>query len=148
MHVVEVDNVCLQLMGFPPEHAPHIPPLREVPTVGLSLAEARNPFAYEFRGYFRYKNVYEHLHDSCSGCNWALYYAFREVKGSTWRRLKFQYRGVWRRLDIVMGHAHQMPSGHGKVICLGDCALKFAEEHGLPMARGCPPRAEDILQVL
>jgi hypothetical protein len=77
-----------------------------------------------------------------------LYHAIKAVKRSTWRRLKFQYRGVWRRLDIVMGHAKVLPPGHGKVICLGDCAQQFAEEHGLPMVRGCPPGAEDVLKLL
>ncbi|MBC7233717.1 MAG: DUF362 domain-containing protein [Chloroflexi bacterium] len=146
--LIEVDNVCRQLMGFPPEHAPHIPPLPSVETVGLSIEEAQRPFAFDYQGYFVYKNVYEHIHDSCSGCNWVLYYAFKAVKSNHWRQLKFLYRGVWRRLDIVMGHASQLPAGHGKVICMGDCARQFAEEHGLPLARGCPPKVEDVLRLL
>lgn len=147
-NVVEVDNVCLQLMSFPPEHASHIPPLREVATVGLSIAEARKPFAYEYAGYFRYKNVYEHVNNSCSGCNWTLYYALKGVKRSFWRRLRFRYRGVWRRLDVVVGRADRMPEAYGKVICVGDCAAKFATEHGLPIARGCPPAPDDVLRLL
>ena len=147
-NLIEVDNVCRQLMGFAPEHAPHIPALLEVETVGLSIAEAHRPFAFDYRGYFVYKNVYEHLNDSCSGCNWALYYAVKAIKRSRWRRLKFLYRGVWQRLDIVMGHAQGLPFGHGKVICLGDCAWQFAEEHGLHIARGCPPNTERILGLL
>jgi uncharacterized protein (DUF362 family) len=147
-NLIEVDNVCRDLMGFAPEHAPHIPVLPEVETVGLSIAEARRPFAFDYKGYLVYKNVYEHVNDSCSGCNWVLYHAIKAVKRSTWRRLKFQYRGVWRRLDIVMGHAKVLPPGHGKVFCLGDCAQQFAEEHGLPMVRGCPPGAEDVLKLL
>jgi len=146
--LIEVDNVCRELMGFGPEHAPHIPALSEVDTVGLSISEARHLFAFDYKGYFVYKNVYEHVHDSCSGCNWALYHAFKAVKRSTWRRLKFQYRGVWRRLDVVMGHASELPSGHGKIVCLGDCARQFAEEHGLSIACGCPPDAEDVLRLL
>jgi len=147
-NLIEVDNVCRELMGFAPEHAPHIPTLPEVETVGMSISEARRPFAFGYRGYFVYKNAYEHVNDSCSGCNWTLYHAFKAVKRSGWRRVKFQYRGVWRRLDIVMGHAKGLPRGHGKIICLGDCAGQFAEEHGLPIARGCPPAAEDVLKVL
>jgi len=146
--LVEVDNVCRQLMGFPPEHAPHIPTLPDVQTVGLSIAEARHPLAFQFKGYFRYKNVYEHLNDSCSGCNWTLYHAFKLIKRSRWRRARFWYRGVWRRLDIVMGHASKLPAGHGKVVCLGECARPFAEQHRLPVARGCPPDAQDVLQLL
>jgi hypothetical protein len=55
---------------------------------------------------------------------------------------------VWRRLDIVMGHASKLPAGHGKVVCLGECARPFAEQHRLPVARGCPPDAQDVLQLL
>jgi uncharacterized protein (DUF362 family) len=146
--LIEVDNVCRDLMGFPPEHAPHIPPLPAVKTVGLGIADAQLEFAFSYKGCFVYKNVYEHIYDSCSGCNWTMYYAFKAVKASRWRRLKFQYRGVWRRLDIVMGHATELPPKHGKVVCLGDCTRAFAEEHQLPIARGCPPAADDVLELL
>ena len=146
--MVEVDNVCRELMGFAPQQAPHIPYMPDVATVGLGVEEAKQPFAFDYQGCFTYKNVHEHIHDSCSGCNWALYYAFRAMKGSRWRRLKFQYRGVWRRLDIVMGHASELPGGHGKVVCVGDCARDLAERHRLPLARGCPPDTEDILALL
>lgn len=147
-NLIEVDNVCRELMGFAPEHAPHIPALPEVETVGLDIAEARRPFAFDYKGYFVYKNVYEHVNDSCSGCNWALYHAFKAVKRSRWRRLKFRYRGVWRRLDVVMGHASELPPGHSKIVCLGDCARQFAEKYRLPIARGCPPDTEDVLRLL
>jgi len=146
--MVEVDNVCRELMGFAPEHAPHIPHLAAVKTVGLPIDEARRKFVFEYTGCFVYKNVYEHICDSCSGCNWSLYYAFREVKRSRWRRLKFLYRGVWRRLDIVMGHATEVPPQHGKIICVGECAREFAEKNGLPVVRGCPPTAQDVLKLL
>ena len=146
--LIEVDNVCRDLMGFPPEHAPHIPPLPAVKTVGLSMVDARRQFAFSYKGCFVYKNVYEHIHDSCSGCNWTLYYAFRAVRASRWRRCKFYYRGILRRLDIVMGHATALPPHHGKVVCLGDCARAFAEEHQLPIARGCPPQTDDVLRLL
>lgn len=144
----EVDNVCLQLMGFAPEHAAHIPALSEVTTVGLSIAEARRQFAFGYAGFLRYRNVYQHVGDSCSGCNLALYYGLRAVKCSGWRRLKFAYRGGWRRLDIVMGQADRLPSEHGKVVCLGDCTRHLAEQHGLPLARGCPPSTQEMLKIL
>ncbi len=143
--VVEVDNVCLRLMGFDQQHAPHIPPRAELHTVGLTISQAQQHFAFDYRGYIRYKNLYEHLSDSCSGCNWTLYGAMREIKRSRWKRLKFTYRGVWRRVDLVMGHGLEgLPSGHGEVVCVGDCARRYAKEHGLPIAIGCPPRHEDV----
>jgi uncharacterized protein (DUF362 family) len=145
---IEVDSVCLRLMGFPPDHARHIPALKSVRTVGASVSELTRSFLFSYQGFFRYKNVFEHIHDSCSGCNRSLYEAFRAMKRNRWRRLRFQYRGVWRRLDIVMGHAHTLPTGHGKVVCMGDCAAEFAEEHRLPFAGGCPPPVNAVLRVI
>lgn len=145
---VEVDNVCLGLMGFSHEHAPHIPPLQQVPVVGLTIAEARRDFAFGYRGSFVYKNVHEHLNDSCSGCNLSLYRGMRALKSSPLHRLSFYYRGVWRRLDVIMGHCEDLPPGHGKVICVGDCTRPLAEKHGLPLARGCPPAPERVLDLL
>lgn len=143
--LVEVDNVCLELMGFSHEHAPHIPPMQRVSTVGLSVAEARRGFAFGYRGSFVYRNVHEHLNDSCSGCNLSLYRGMRAVKSSPLHRLRFYYRGVWRRLDVVMGHCEDLPPGHGKVICVGDCSRGLALKYGLPLARGCPPAPERVL---
>ncbi len=146
--VVEVDNVCLRVMGFDQGHAPHIPPRDNVRVVGLSIAEARTPFAYDWPGYYVYRNVYEYLSDSCSGCNQALYLATKLVKQSRWRQLKFLYRGVLRRLDVLAGHLDDLeglPPGHGKIVCVGDCARKYAERHGLTVVRGCPPEPAEIV---
>jgi len=146
--MIEVDNVCLQLMGFEANHAPHIPIRQQIDTVGLDVHTAKRSFAFDYPGFFRYRNVYEHVNDSCSGCNWSLYRAFVAIKDDPWRRMHFQYRGVWRRLDVIMGHAKVMPSGHGQVLCLGDCACDFAEMHGLRIARGCPPETAAIVRLL
>ncbi len=147
-NMIEVDNVCRELMGFAPDHAPHIPERTHVETVGLRITEASRRFAFDYEGHLLYKNVYEHVNDSCSGCNWTLYHTFKAVKRSRWRRIKFRYRGEWRRLDVVMGHADKLPAGHGRIICVGDCARQFAKAHRLPLARGCPPDAEDVLELL
>jgi len=147
-NLIEVDNACRELMGFAPQHAPHIPVLPQVDVVGCSIGETRRSFGFDYKGYFVYKSVYQHVNDSCSGCNWALYHAFKALKRTRWGRLKLLYRGVWRRLDVMMGHATGLPEGHGRVVCLGDCARQLAEEYGLPLARGCPPSAEEVLRVL
>ena len=47
--VVEVDNVCLRLMGFDHDHAPHIPPCDELDTIDLSINEARQDFAFDYQ---------------------------------------------------------------------------------------------------
>ena len=37
-----------------------------------------------------------------------------------------------------------MLAGHGKVICVGNCARRYAKLHGLPIATGCPPKPEVV----
>lgn len=158
--VVEVDNVCRRVMGFGPAHAPHIPLLDDqaIRVVGLTVEEASTPFAYDWPGYYVYRNVYEYLSDSCSGCNQSLYLATKLIKRSRWRQLKFLYRGVLRRLDVLAGHLddleglppdHPARPGRGsKVVCVGDCARVYAERHGLMVVRGCPPSPEEIVAAL
>ncbi len=143
MDMVEVDNVCLELMDMPHERAPHIPPM-PVHAVGVPIAEAKRPFALDYPGYFCYHNIYEHISDSCSGCNAALYLAFRSLRKSRWGRIRLLWVGQLRRTDIVLGSGAALPSGHGRVLCVGDCAAAFARKGGFRLVRGCPPDPADI----
>jgi uncharacterized protein (DUF362 family) len=144
--LIEVDNACLKLMGMSRHQAPHIPDVGRVNAVGVPIAEAQRKFALDFPGYFCYHNVYEHIADSCSGCNAALYLAFRSLRKSRIGRLRLLLNGRIRRTDIVLGSGAALPPGHGRVICVGDCAAKFAGEHGYTLVRGCPPEPSDIAQ--
>lgn len=141
--MVEVDNACLQLMGMTHARAPHIPPA-PVRAVGVAIADAARPFALDYPGYFRYHNVYEHISDSCSGCNAALYLAFRALRKSRWGRIRLLWNGQLRRTDIVLGSGVSLPAQHGRVVCVGDCAAAFARKGGYRLVRGCPPDPADI----
>lgn len=140
----EVDNACLDLMGMPHTAAVHIPVLERVDTIGEPAAEVRRAFRLDYPGYFRYRNVYEHISDSCSGCNAALYLAFRSLGKSRRGRFRLLWNGQIRRTDLVLGRNAILPREHGRVICVGDCAAKFADERGLRLIRGCPPDPADI----
>jgi hypothetical protein len=142
--IFEVDNACLDLMGMPHSAAIHIPVLEGVETVGAPVAEVRRAFRLDYPGYFRYRNVYEHTSDSCSGCNAALYLAFRSLGKSRRGRLKLLWNGQIRRTDIVLGRNAALPQDHGRVVCMGDCAAKFAEEGRFRLIPGCPPDPADI----
>lgn len=139
--MVEVDNACLQLMGM--AHAPHIPPA-PVRAAGVAIADAARRFALDYPGYFRYHNIYEHISDSCSGCNAALYLAFRTLRKSRWGRIRLLWNGQLRRTDIVLGSGVSLPAQHGRVVCVGDCAAAFARKGGYRLVRGCPPDPADI----
>lgn len=141
--MVEVDNACLQLMGMTHAHAPHIPPA-PVRAAGVAIADAARLFALDYPGYFRYHNIYEHISDSCSGCNAALYLAFRALRKSRWGRIRLLWNGQLRRTDIVLGSGVSLPAQHGRVVCVGDCAAAFARKGGYRLVRGCPPDPADI----
>ncbi len=145
--MVEMDNVCREIMGFAPERAPHIPPMDELRTVGVPIEEVRRKFTLDFPGYFTYRNLYEHINDSCSGCNISIYHAMRRMRGSRWGRARFWLRADWQRTDIIMGHPEELPRDHGRIICLGDCTRRFARERDLVFVAGCPPDPEDLIRV-
>ncbi len=53
-----------------------------------------------------------------------------------------------RRLDFIAGRNPALPEGAGRVICVGDCATKFAQRHGLPLVKGCPPKPGDVKKII
>ncbi|MFH1926736.1 MAG: DUF362 domain-containing protein [Chloroflexota bacterium] len=145
--MVEVDNVCREIMGFAPEEAPHIPPMDELHTLGLPIEEVRRKFILDFPGYFTYHNLYEHISDSCSGCNISIYHAMKQLRSSWWGRVRFQLHAGRQRTDIIMGHPEKLPPNHGRIICLGDCTRLFAREHNLTFVAGCPPDPENLVRI-
>lgn len=142
--VEEVDNVCLDLMGFGHSDAPHIPPMEQVSTVGVQPHEVRRVFRMDYPGYFQYRKVYEHISDSCSGCNIALYRAIRSLQRSRLGKVRLLLNGQMRRTDIFLGSGDELPREHGRVLCIGDCARPLAQTHGFRLVRGCPPDPDDI----
>lgn len=140
----ETDCVCLDLMGFDHSDAPHIPEVKGVSTVGVAPDEVRRVFRMDYPGYFKYRRVYEHISDSCSGCNAALYLAFRSLRRSRLGRARLVLNGQIRRTDIVLGSGAELPMEHGRVLCIGDCARPFASSGGFRLVEGCPPDPEDI----
>ena len=144
--MIEVDNVCREIMDFASEDCPHVPPMTDLRTLGVPIREVRRKFLLDFPGYFTYRNLYEHVNDSCSGCNIVIYHAMRHLRNSVWGRTRMRLRADLQRTDIVMGHAEEIPQGHGRVICLGDCTRRFAREHDLPFVPGCPPDPEALIR--
>jgi uncharacterized protein (DUF362 family) len=146
--MMEVDNVCVALMGMSHHRAPHIPLVETIHTVGAPLSEVKRAFRLDYPGFFRYHNIYEHISDSCSGCNAALYLAFRSLRKSRMGRLRLLLNGQLKRTDIVLGSGSALPRGHGRVVCVGDCTADFAKGRGFRLVRGCPPEPTDIARQL
>jgi uncharacterized protein (DUF362 family) len=136
--VVEVDNAALQIMGFALGEVPHIPPRENVATVGLSLAEAKDPFLRAKDNYFNIGNASLFSMRACSGCLEA--FAFGFIKSGIFR---------WtERVDVVAGIEARIPAEHGHLACFGKCTKKLAKTHKIVHIDGCPPQPEDVVKIL
>jgi uncharacterized protein (DUF362 family) len=144
--MIEVENVCCQIMGFDAKEIEHIPAVSIRETKGLTIDEARKPFL-RARSFHRKFNVYYHPFDGCSGCINSVGNGVRSLR-SPIKLAKFLYWGILRRLDFIAGSNPDLPEDADRVICVGNCAAKFAQEHGLPLLEGCPPDPRDVKKII
>jgi len=142
----EVENVCCRIMGFDANEIEHIPSVEIGEIKGLTIDEVRRPFL-RARSFHKKFNVYYHPFDGCSGCINSVGEGVRSLR-SPIKLAKFLYWGLLRRLDFIAGSNPALPENAGRVICVGNCAAKFAREHGLPLLEGCPPNPHDIGKVI
>ena len=71
---------------------------------------------------------------------------------SEWPQMPDRLRSLFKyvllnRLYIFMGKDNELPDRPGKMICVGNCTRKFAEENDLTFFPGCPPSAEDLRKI-
>ena len=139
--VVEVDNVCCQIMGVEVCNAHHIPPRENVEVVGMPVEKVKSAFTLPVSGYYSMFNVYYQNNYACSGCGFA-----------TKKALEFYYKHPFkflRRLlkgssEIIAGHKPHLPQKGEKGICIGDCTELFAREYNMIHIKGCPPDPKEI----
>jgi uncharacterized protein (DUF362 family) len=144
--MVEVENVCCQIMGFDVNEIEHIPAVEVGEIKGLSINDVKKPFL-KARPFHKKFNVYYHPFDGCSACINSVGDGVRSIR-SPIKLTKFLYWGLFRRIDFIAGLNPTLPEGAGRVICVGNCALKFAQQHGFPLIKGCPPKPSHITDVL
>lgn len=140
--MIEVENVCCKIMGFDVEEIAHIPAVRIGEMKGLPIEEVQKPFL-RARPFHKKFNVYYHPFDACSGCINSVGEGIRSIR-SPFKLAKLLYWGILRRVDFVAGFKPVIPEVTDRVICVGNCAAKFAEQYNLPLIKGCPPNPDDI----
>ncbi len=150
---LETDVVATQLMGISPQNVLHLIIARDlglgsfnVNIIGEDLKKFKMNFLLPSKCH-RILNVYYWWTDEiCSECSSLM----AEIKRSALRNpvllFKLFYYGLFKRLDFVSGGMRDLPYRYGKVICLGNCSKKFAEEYNLPIIPGCPPKLNEILR--
>jgi uncharacterized protein (DUF362 family) len=61
---------------------------------------------------------------------------------------KFLYFAALGRFHLLRGKSARFPDAPGRVLCIGDCCRKVAEERGTSFVPGCPPKPEDIVETI
>jgi uncharacterized protein (DUF362 family) len=143
--VVEVDNVCSRLMGIDPKQVAHIPYREKVEVLGVPIDKAKMNFIPAKTDYYNVYNIFYQSNYSCSGCLYATKNALAYFYRNPVKFIKFICGG---KMELISGRKPRLPTKADKVICLGDCCERFAQEHNLAHLKGCPPDSKDIFDKL
>lgn len=150
---LETDVFATRLIGIGPQKVRHLVIARDLGIgsfEGKVISEDLERFKMNFSlpsDCHHIFNIYYWWSDEvCSGCSSLMGELKREIFRSPILLMKLFYYGFLRRLDFVSGNLSKLPSDHGRIICIGECAREFAKEYNLPIANGCPPEVEDILR--
>jgi hypothetical protein len=158
-NLLEVDRACCEIMGINRDEVEHIKVgMRE--NIGPEkndllgdIEDVKTNFKRANEKYGNILNVYSWRKPyACSMCidsfTLAVKSSIRNPKYWLTFIPKFAYLAVFKRIDIIQGFHAEIPDEHGRIICLGDCTKKIAEENGFVYVKGCPPKTEDILEAL
>lgn len=148
---LELDNLALRIMGFEPGEVGHIAPVELGEIRGARLEDVRTKFKRS-KGYYRQINLFYFPCGACSGCTNAISDAVKTLLKRPWKHplkvLGFILKGILGKRVFIAGPDAAYPHVRGQTICIGNCAAKFAAQENLPHVPGCPPRPEDILEIL
>ena len=144
--MVEVDNVCANIMGFDVDNIRHIPTIRSIDVNGIPISEVRTKFA-PVEKVRKILNTTIRL-EGCSGCSICVDQALQMLSRSPISALSFIIYSVFGRLEIISGTDTPIPTDHGKLIFVGDCSAKQAKKYGVDYIKGCPPEPDDVLKAI
>ncbi|MHA1266572.1 MAG: DUF362 domain-containing protein [Candidatus Helarchaeota archaeon] len=143
--LIEVDNVCAQIMGFDPKIIPHIPPRHNIEIRGLPLKSVQNPFEPPLP-YLKLRNIYVYSDDkACTSCSLNLSRTAQKIFFTPELRNALDAMG---RIVLLLGTIPPPKTPSPTTICIGKCAKRTATLHNLPYIDGCPPTHHDIINHL
>jgi uncharacterized protein (DUF362 family) len=139
--MIEVDNVCCQIMGIDARTVRHIPYRDNVETLGASVESVKADFMLPQTTYYNMYNLYYQYNYSCSGC----IFSTKKAMEFYWRHpFKFLKRLIRGDFEVIAGHKPSLPKKSDNAICIGDCTKLFAQEYNMPHVEGCPPDPKQI----
>ncbi len=153
-NICEIDRVAVEITGLDLSKT-HIP--KDTPFEIVGDKDARYPFKEPTLGQqFKMMNFHMQLKSSCSGCMESflscadLMMKRNPLSPKVMRaNMDFMTYGIAKPLILYFGPDCTLVEGtckeKSKMVCVGVCTKKLAEEHGLPYIPGCPPTAEEML---
>jgi hypothetical protein len=158
--VLAVDATCCRIMGIEPSKVLHINNAFKLgigdmePVIfGFPIKQIRKKFKLPNMEYFKMMKLFNIRNKwACSMCSDSLRVALKMTLSSPSLFIKYMPRWInlilFKGVCFVTGPKATIKDNYGKVICLGNCTRKFAEENNFCFAYGCPPSPEEILKSL
>lgn len=145
--MVEVDRFSSRIMGIDPDSVEHLRLTNFVDNI-----HPTKDIIHEFKlpdKEFRMFNVHMWPGNACSTCISGVGKMSKLARKTLSGILYFVKKGIFGRLDIMIGNLEELPTDHGFCIFYGDCVKKFASKYPeYPFIPGCPPTDKDVTEVL
>ncbi|HZI95018.1 MAG TPA: DUF362 domain-containing protein [Patescibacteria group bacterium] len=162
--IYETDFACSRFMGVDPTQVTHLAYAVErgliklpggdaaaLPVTGEAFEARRSIFRLpknepkKIMNFYGWKN-----HRACAECEHAVEHAFalgmRNPKYWFTFLPKIAYLMMFDRVDLIRGREAKIPEKHGRLLLVGDCTQRLAEEYGVDYAKGCVPRPEEVIR--
>ena len=162
--IYETDFACARFMGVDPTRVAHLAYAVErgllalpsgdagaLPVTGEAFAARRTTFALpknepkKIMNFYGWKN-----HRACAECEHAVEHAFelgiRNPKYWFTFLPKIAWLMMFDRVDLIRGREAKIPEKHGRLLLVGDCTQRLAEEYGVGYAKGCVPKPEEVIR--
>ncbi len=162
--IYETDFACARFMGVDPTRVTHLAYAVErglielpggdaaaLPVTGEAFEARRSTFELpgnepkKIMNFYGWKN-----HRACAECEHAVEHAYMLAIRNPryWFTFipKLAYLMLFDRVDLLRGREARIPEKHGRLLLVGDCTRRLAEEYGVGYVKGCVPKPEDVIR--
>ncbi len=144
-HMLAVDNVCTEIMGFDPGEVKHLTRVEDIRVLGEAVDDVESPFKGPMRTIHADPFVIYSDDRTCSMCSIPFYRALTKIFNTPELYNRFTKRADRGEVSVLMGPSDPpAPAGTCRV-CLGDCSAGVAKRMGIPHIGGCHPDYREIV---
>jgi len=146
--MMAVDNVCVQIMGFEVTEIRHLTPVEDIRVIGESIEAVRSPFKRPMPRFCR-DNFVVHIDEkACTMCTVSFYKAYSKIMHTPSLKEELDSRADLSQITLLLGPAEPQGEPRGRVLGIGDCALRVSRKRGFPCIEGCHPDYKKIVNFL